>query len=147
VKASYSPDGWSGEEIAKTTDTHLASEDGYGIFNWRMKFPLTLPCSFPRIRFNVYDMNVFASDESIGEAAISLRRSDSLSITSLISLCRILKKLRTEGKFEQAPRRISLSHPNQPGKHLVFSLYDPPVHSLITFLGRNCIFFTNTSKT
>ena len=74
VKVSYAPDGWSGNEVVKTTDTHLGSSDGFGIFNWRMKFNLTLPCSFPRLRFSVYDMNVFASDESLGEAAISLRR-------------------------------------------------------------------------
>ena len=35
VKCMFDPDGWTGDEIVKSTDTHLGSEDGYGIFNWR----------------------------------------------------------------------------------------------------------------
>lgn len=38
------------KEVQKETDTHLGCDDGNGIFNWRMKFPLLLPCSFPRIK-------------------------------------------------------------------------------------------------
>ena len=40
----------TGEEITKETDTHTGSEDGLGEFNWRMKFPLVIPCKFPRLR-------------------------------------------------------------------------------------------------
>jgi len=74
VQVSFAPDGWSGEETVKRTDVHMGSDDGYGIFNWRMLYPLLIPCPFPRLRFSVYDSNLFSSDESIGEAIISLRR-------------------------------------------------------------------------
>ena len=35
VKCMFDPDGWTGDEIVKSTDTHLGSQDGWGIFNWR----------------------------------------------------------------------------------------------------------------
>lgn len=43
VGVLYDPQGWSADEIEKTTDIHYNSEDGNGEFNWRMKFPLRLP--------------------------------------------------------------------------------------------------------
>ena len=39
-----------------------------------MKFPLKIPCQFPRIRFAVFDMNTFGSDDAIGESVISVKR-------------------------------------------------------------------------
>ena len=64
----------TGKEEAKETDTHLGSEDGWGIFNWRMKFNFKTPCQFPRLKVTVYDMSTFSGDEGIGEATISLKK-------------------------------------------------------------------------
>ena len=54
---------------------------------YRMKFPLKVPSSYPRLKLDVYDANVFGSDESIGSRALSLKRLDPflffLSLTSL----------------------------------------------------------------
>lgn len=40
----------SNQEVINETDVHNGSEDGHGEFNWRMKFPLIVPCNFPRLR-------------------------------------------------------------------------------------------------
>jgi hypothetical protein len=53
VKCTFDPTGWSQDEISKTTDTHMNSKDGYGVFNWRMKFDISVPCEFPRLKFEV----------------------------------------------------------------------------------------------
>ena len=34
----------TGNEEAFETDVHNGSEDGWGIFNWRMKFSFRTPC-------------------------------------------------------------------------------------------------------
>lgn len=74
VRVSQEAFGWVSDGIKKETDTHLGSEDGYGLFNWRMVFPLQIPCPFPRLRFAVYDMETLSSDESIGECVISFMK-------------------------------------------------------------------------
>ena len=32
---------------------NMNSKDGYGVFNWRMKFDISVPCEFPRLKFEV----------------------------------------------------------------------------------------------
>ena len=39
-----------------------------------MKFPFKIPSHFPRLRFSVYDMNTFGSDDAIGESVISVKK-------------------------------------------------------------------------
>ena len=51
LKCTFDPTGWSEDEVTKQTDTHMSSKDGYGQFNWRMKFDLSVPCEFPRLKF------------------------------------------------------------------------------------------------
>jgi len=102
VKVVFDPDGWGTDPVKKETDTHMKSEDGHGIFNWRMKFPLKIPCQFPRLKFAVFDMNTFGSDDSIGECTISIRR--------------MVKKLLSEGRFEIEKKDIPLTHANFPGE-------------------------------
>ena len=60
--------------LSKETDTHMGSEDGHGIFNWRMKFPLEIPCAFPRLKFLIYDFNAFSSSDAIGTCVISFMK-------------------------------------------------------------------------
>lgn len=47
VKVIYDPEGWANDPLEKKTDIHYNSKDGHGVFNWRMKFPIRLPCEFP----------------------------------------------------------------------------------------------------
>lgn len=102
IKVMYDPEGWLSDEIKKETDCHLGSKDGRGVFNWRMKFPIKIPCTFPRLYFTVYDFNAFASDDAIGECYISLKR--------------IFKRLLIEGRLSIDKKWIPLTQPKDPGE-------------------------------
>jgi hypothetical protein len=64
----------TGKEERLETDVHNGSENGWGIFNWRMKFNFKTPCQFPRLKVGVYNFSAFGTNENIGDATISLRR-------------------------------------------------------------------------
>lgn len=51
MKVTFDPTGWAGTGIEKKTDIHYASKDGRGVFNYRFKFDLETPCTFPRLKF------------------------------------------------------------------------------------------------
>jgi|APSaa5957512535_1039671.scaffolds.fasta_scaffold332929_2 hypothetical protein len=55
VRVSFDPTGRPEEEVEKKTDVHQNSKTGWGVFNWRMKFQITVPCEFPRIKFTLHD--------------------------------------------------------------------------------------------
>jgi hypothetical protein len=38
---------------SQTTDTHWRSENGEGKFNYRMKFPILMPCPTPRFKVQI----------------------------------------------------------------------------------------------
>jgi hypothetical protein len=61
-----------GYEDRQKTDVHLRSKLGKGSFNWRMVFPVHVPLASPRFKLQVWDMDVFSSNDSICEASISL---------------------------------------------------------------------------
>lgn len=54
-----------------------------------MKFPLVIPTKFPRLRLQVYDFHAFEGNDLVGETVINLNK--------------IIKKLRSEGKYELEP--------------------------------------------
>ena len=74
VKAIYCEDSWAADEIAKQTDIHYASKDGRGVFNWRMKFPLKIPCDYPRIKLQLYNYKA-TKDECLGEAMLNIKNT------------------------------------------------------------------------
>jgi hypothetical protein len=51
VKVQFDPTGWSGGLVEKQTDVHYGSKDGRGVFNYRFKFDVEVPCEFPRLKF------------------------------------------------------------------------------------------------
>jgi hypothetical protein len=59
----------------QVTDTHWRSEDHNGIFNWRMKFPITLPAAFsvPKLKFQIWDKDILNPNDAIAEANLNLR--------------------------------------------------------------------------
>lgn len=74
VKVLFDPTGWPEDIVEKRTDVHKGSKSGWGLFNYRFKFELDVPCDFPRIKFLIFDEGMF-TDEMIGEATINLKRT------------------------------------------------------------------------
>jgi hypothetical protein len=61
------------KEKPSTTDTHLRSVDGEGMFNWRTKHIIELPAPEPLCNFKVQVWNVnWSPDDCIAEAVIPL---------------------------------------------------------------------------
>jgi len=55
------------------TDTHWRSEDGTGEFNWRMKFPVTVPNPVPKLKLQVWDKDILNPNDAICEANLNMR--------------------------------------------------------------------------
>lgn len=59
------------------TDIHLRAKKGKGNFNWRMKFPIELPCkprgTWPRLKMQIWDMDIIGANDAIAEAVRALR--------------------------------------------------------------------------
>ena len=55
VKITYSWDGKNDEAVSRETDVHRGVTDGNAKFNWRLKFPVQVPCEYPRLQIQVYD--------------------------------------------------------------------------------------------
>jgi len=80
-----------------------------------MKFPIKIPCTFPRLNFRVYDFNVLSSDEAIGECYISLKR--------------VFKKLMQQGQMVLDKKWIPLAKKNDSGAEqgeVLISIYFVP---------------------
>ena len=62
----------------KETDVHFRAKHGKGSFNWRMVWPVTLPKEksvdyiWPRLTLQVWDKDLLAPDDGIGERIIGL---------------------------------------------------------------------------
>ena len=102
ITVSYDPEGYLSDDIQKQTDVHLGCTDGKAIFNWRMKFDLQLPCTFPRLTFDLRDFNTFSSDEALCSCTISVKR--------------LIKKLVQDGRLEIKNKWIQLGNRNDPGE-------------------------------
>ena len=60
------------EDIHKT-DVHYRCQDGAASFNWRLLMPLRLPVQRPLITLQVYDRDIFASDDYISGSTFNLK--------------------------------------------------------------------------
>ena len=105
----FDPTGWLGESHDRETDTHAGSEDGHGIFNWRMKFEFELPCNFARIRLVAYDFSTFGDDEIRSEI--------------ILDLGKYFRRVMKEGKLMQDEQWVQLLIPgqNKPGGQVLIS--------------------------
>ena len=55
------------------TDVHFRCQNGEASFNWRILLPLKLPVQRPEINLQVYDKDIFASDDYISGATLNLK--------------------------------------------------------------------------
>ena len=74
MKASYLPDGLQDVPVEKNTDTHSRCKDGAAVFNYRLKFQLSMPAESPRIKLQVYDYSIMG-DNSLGETTLSIKNT------------------------------------------------------------------------
>ena len=75
IRAIFQTDGLQTPSIEKTTDTHFKCRDGTALFNYRMKFPLSMPAEFPRIKLQVYDYDLMGGDNSLGETTLNIKNT------------------------------------------------------------------------
>ncbi len=65
------------EEAKQQTDLHFRSQNGCGSFNWRMKFPVSLPkrklAEYPNFMVQIWDKDFFSPNDNISEAIIPLQ--------------------------------------------------------------------------
>ena len=67
---------WKNQDMSERqdTDSHWNSKDGTGSFNWRMKFPITLPHPNPRLKLQIWDKDLISSNDIICEAILNLSK-------------------------------------------------------------------------
>jgi hypothetical protein len=61
---------WVNNSKQKETDTHYRCQKGAGSWNWRMKFPVSLPFPHNVVNIQVWDKDLFSSNDFIGDAVI-----------------------------------------------------------------------------
>lgn len=57
---------------SKDTDTHFRNSDGKCSWNYRMLFPFTHPTKNYKLKVQAYDLDLFKSNDLIGEAVVDL---------------------------------------------------------------------------
>jgi len=92
-----------GKEPQKT-DIHWRSENGEGMFNWRMVFPVTLPYKNSRLKIQIWDKDLLNPNDVIAEASLNLRGF-------------FKKAFKDHDKTTHSIDKqfITLTHPNFPG--------------------------------
>ena len=57
---------------SKDTDTHFRNSDGKCSWNYRMLFPFTHPCKNYKLKVQAYDLDLFKSNDLVGETTLDL---------------------------------------------------------------------------
>ena len=65
--------GYIEQKERQKTDVHYRCQTGNASFNWRMLLPLKLPIQKPEITMQVYDKDLFSSDDFISGAKLNLK--------------------------------------------------------------------------
>ena len=56
----------------KSTDVHGGVRSGIGLFNWRMKFDIDVPCKYPRLSMMLWNQDYLSANDSMGLASLDL---------------------------------------------------------------------------
>jgi len=65
--------GYIDQKERQKTDVHFRCQTGNASFNWRMLLPLKLPIQKPEITMQVYDKDIFSSDDFMSGAKLNLK--------------------------------------------------------------------------
>ena len=65
--------GYIDQKEMQKTDIHFRCQTGMASFNWRMLLPLKLPIQKPVVTLQVYDKDIFSSDDYMCGATIDLK--------------------------------------------------------------------------
>ena len=76
--------GYIDQKESQKTDIHFRCQTGVGSFNWRMLLPLKLPIQRPTLTIQVYDKDIFSSDDYMCGATINMK--DIVNIPKLLDM-------------------------------------------------------------
>ena len=76
--------GYIDQKENQKTDIHFRCQTGVASFNWRMLLPLRLPVQSPKLTIQVYDKDIFASDDYICGTTLNLE--DIVKIPKLLEM-------------------------------------------------------------
>ena len=65
--------GYIDQKERQKTDIHFRCQTGNASFNWRLLLPLKLPVQKPELTLQVYDKDLFSSDDFISGAKLNLK--------------------------------------------------------------------------
>ena len=65
--------GYIDQKESQKTDIHFRCQTGVASFNWRMLLPLKIPIHRPTLTIQVYDKDIFSSDDYMCGATIDLK--------------------------------------------------------------------------
>ncbi len=65
----------SDEKSRQDTDIHWRCKKGKGSFNWRMKFPVELPCKNGQMHIQMWDQDIVKYNDLIAETTIDLSKA------------------------------------------------------------------------
>ena len=76
--------GYIEQKESQKTDIHFRCQTGVASFNWRMLLPLKLPVQRPLLTIQVYDKDIFSSDDYMCGATINMK--DIINIPKLLEM-------------------------------------------------------------
>jgi hypothetical protein len=89
------------------TDTHWRSKKGKGNFNWRMKYPISIPGkNWPRLQIAAWDRDLLSSNDAIGEITYPLTALCKKALKNPGKRVKVVRKQRGEG-FAKLKKTLS----------------------------------------
>ena len=76
--------GYIDQKESQKTDIHFRCQTGVASFNWRMLLPLKLPIQRPTLTIQVYDKDIFSSDDYMCGTTIDMK--DIVNIPKLLEM-------------------------------------------------------------
>ena len=76
--------GYIDQKERQKTDIHFRCQTGIASFNWRMLLPLRLPVQRPELTIQVYDKDIFSSDDYMCGTSMNLK--DIINIPKLLEM-------------------------------------------------------------